>query len=107
MLFFKLDYVLEMEDARQRAAAQCAAYARPRARTFTQKLNRLAKQLAGLYLTHQSWKAHDGLSVSVAAAPTHARAQVTAAPVKNHRRTLRKLAGVRLSAAAAQAVWPR
>jgi hypothetical protein len=34
-----------------------------RARARTRKLNRLVKELAGVYLTHLTWKAHDGLFV--------------------------------------------
>ena len=69
VLIYKLDYVLEKEDARRRDAAQAAAYAsravRPGPGTLTYKLRRLAKELVAVYLTHQSWKAHDGIFTSI------------------------------------------
>jgi hypothetical protein len=111
MLFFKLDYVLELEHARQRDAAQCSAYvtraARPESGGRAHKLRQLAKRLALMYLTHQGWQAHDGVFMSVPFESEHATGARITPHAKDRKRALRKLAGVRLSAAEASAIWPR
>ena len=106
---FKLDYVLEQEHAARRNAAQCAAYATRAAQpqTGTSTLRRLAKSLTEVYLTHQSWKAHDGVFMPVALEAEPVPAAARARQRSNHRRALRKLAGVQLSTAEANAAWPR
>jgi len=67
------------------------------------EFRRAAKELFAGYLTHQSWKAHDGVF-----APLSFETQtVRPDEGRSHSRSLRKLAGVRLSAEEASAVWPR
>lgn len=111
MLIYKLDYVLEKEDARRRDAAQAAAYAsravRPGPGTLTYKLRRLAKELVAVYLTHQSWKAHDGIFTPIPLTSEQVSEEVPAWHQQSQRRALRKLAGVKLSTSEAQEVWPR
>ena len=113
MIFFKLDYVIEMEQARRREAAQCAGYARPRGERagsgqLWAKVGGALKRLATEYVTHQGWKAHEG--VFVPAPMASADAGVRFAPAARRVdtvRELRKLAGVRLSAREAEVVWSR
>ena len=113
MIFFKLDYVIEMEQARRRDAAQCAAYAKPRGEragsgALLRRLGGALKGLAGEYLTHQGWKAHEGVFVPVQMVSGRAGAGFAAEERRpNHVRELRKLAGVKLSAREAEAVWSR
>lgn len=68
------------------------------------RFRRTFKELLTTYFTHQSWKAHDGLFMSVPAAPE-------AAPIKEDgggsSRRLKRLAGVRLSEPEARAAWQR
>ena len=75
---YKLDYVLEREDAARRDAARCAAYARPRRNALADRLRRLAEQVVGPYLTD-----------------------------RGRRNFLRRLSGVKLSGAQAQTYWRR
>ena len=105
MIIHKLDYVLESEHAAQRDAAQCAAYARPARGVFSDRLRRLAKRVAGLYLTHQNWKAHEGVYTTpeLDGLTTEAITETQ----QSRRRSLKKLAGVKMSEAQAQTLWPR
>ena len=64
---------------------------------------RAAKELFAGYLTHQSWKAHDGLFMPV----TFETETVRPDEGRNRSRALRRLAGVKLSAEEARAIWPR
>lgn len=110
MIFFRLDYVIETEQARERDAARCAAYAKPRARGGSwAKLGGALKRLAAEYLTHQGWKAHEGVFVPSPVRP--GRAGATLARVAERRpdyvRELRKLAGVKLAAREAEVAWSR
>ena len=114
MIFFKLDYVIEMEQARQRDAAQCAAYAKPREGRAVEpgelrtRLGGALKRLAGEYLTHQSWKAHEGVFAPVPMVSERAGARFEVAERRpNFVRELKKLAGVKLSAREAAIVWSR
>lgn len=113
MIFFKLDYVIEMEQARQRDAAQCAAYAKPRDERAVSgelwtRLGGALKRLGGEYLTHQGWKAHEGVFASVPLASGRAGERFVPAEGRpNYVRELRKLAGVKLAAREAEVVWAR
>lgn len=73
--------------------------------TFTKRLGRLARQLAGIYLMHQCWKAHEAIFAPSPSELTPASHELPAA--LGRRRYLRKLTGVRLSVQEAEAVWPR
>ncbi len=110
MLIYKLDYVIEKEQTRRRDAARCVNYAaqgaRPTPGMLRGRLGRLAKQLAEIYVNHQAWKAHDGVFAPLALARRTGAAGVAPQAV-NARRVLRQLAGVKLSAAEAAAVWPQ
>ena len=108
----KLDYALEPEHAGRREAAQCAAHAaqtaaRHKPEGFARRLGRLAKRLAVIYLTHQSWKAHEGTFMPLAAEASPVPRTRQARRAGNRKSELRKLAGVKLSAATAEAIWPR
>ena len=110
MIFFKLDYVIELEQARERDAARCAAHARPlsSASGLLTALGGALKRLAGDYLTHQGWKAHEGVFAPVAFASERAGAQVVSVARRpDYVRELRKLAGVKLPAREAEVVWSR
>ena len=100
---YKLDYALEMEHAGRRAAAQCAAYARPGAESFASRLLGVAKEMALIYLAHLSMKAHEGVFTEVPPALVGARPASTAGV----RSLLGKLTGLKLSRAFAQDVWPQ
>src|SRR5215207_4157031 len=98
MIFFKLDYVIEMEQAARRDAARCAARAkRSEARTETgalrSKLGRVLKSLAAEYLTHQSWLAHDGVFAPAPTVSARAGEVVLTERRRDYARELRKLAG--------------
>lgn len=99
---YKLDYALELEHAAQRAAAQCAAYARPRLESVAAKLRRSVKALAFIHLNHLNLKAHEG----VFTAPPPALADAQSAASITAKALIKKLTGVKLSAAYAQNVWP-
>jgi hypothetical protein len=71
------------------------------------RLYRLAKQWAEIYLTHQSWKAHDGVFMPITSGPEQETAGAPARSPDGQWRSLRKLAGVKLSAFEAESVWPR
>ena len=112
MIFFKLDYVIEMEQAARREAARCAAHAKrseaPAApNALRSKLVSALKSLATEYLTHQSWLAHNGVFMPTPMASARAGEVVLTERRPNHVRELRKLAGVKLSAREADMVWPR
>lgn len=108
---FKLDYVLEMEDAARRKAAQCAGYAASPKPALLPKLRRTLKQVADVFLTHLSWQAHDGVFMPISFAAEHGHEQtherVAVESSVNQKRTLRQLTGVKLSATEAAAAWPR
>ncbi|HEX6625459.1 MAG TPA: DUF4032 domain-containing protein [Pyrinomonadaceae bacterium] len=112
MIFFKLDYVIEMEQAARRDAAQCAAHAKrsgtpAEPNALRSKLVSALKSLANEYLTHQSWLAHNGLFAPTPMASARAGEVVLTERHRNYARELRKLAGVKLSAREADMVWPR
>ena len=67
------------------------------------EFRRAAKELFATYFIHQSWKAHDGVFAPV----TFETRPVRPDEGRGRSRSLRKLAGVRLSAEEAGAVWPR
>jgi hypothetical protein len=71
------------------------------------EFRRIASELLSNYLKHQSWKAHEGLfmPVSFASGEPAATAAVEQS-ARRLRRSLRKLAGVELSAREARDVWP-
>lgn len=67
------------------------------------KFRRIAKELLTGYFTHQSWKAHEGLFM-----PVQVETEGTGVGDAGGRsRSLRKLAGVKLSEAEASAAWQR
>ena len=72
------------------------------------EFRRLASELLSIYLKHQSWKAYDGLFMSVPfeTEKTTAPAAAVEESARRLRRSLRQLAGVELSASEARAVWP-
>ena len=113
MIFFKLDYVIEMEQAARRDAAQCAAYAKrgeapAKPNASRSRLVSALKSLATEYLTHQSWLAHNGVFAPTPMASAARAGEVVSIERRpNHVRELRKLAGVKLSAREADMVWPR
>lgn len=71
------------------------------------KFHRLAKEFVSSYMTHQTWKAHDGLFMPLSIEPEEIDGDVPAREKGNQWRSLRKLSGVKLSASEARAVWPR
>jgi hypothetical protein len=71
------------------------------------EFRRLASELIKGYLKHQSWKAHEGLFVPLAAQSDEAAADAVARDARRVRRWLRELAGVKLSASEASDVWPQ
>ena len=112
MIFFKLDYVIEMEQAARRDAAQCAARAKrgeapAEPNALRSKLVGALKSLATEYLTHQSWLAHNGVFAPTPMVSASAGEVVSTERRPNRVRELRKLAGVKLSAREADMVWPR
>ena len=68
---------------------------------------RLAGELLSGYLTHQSWKAHEGLFMDVPMESEARRVEAPARDARRLRRSLRELAGVKLSAREASAAWPQ
>ena len=71
------------------------------------EFRRIASELLGHYLKHQSWKAHEGLFMPVSFEPEKPAAAAVERGARRLRRTLRHLAGVELSRSEASAVWPR
>lgn len=70
-------------------------------------LRRIAGGLLAHYLKHQSWKAHDGLFMPVSfESESPAATAAVEHGARRLRRSLRRSAGVELSAAEARAVWP-
>ena len=68
---------------------------------------RLASELLSNYLKHQCWKAHEGLFMPLPFEPESPAAPVAVEQgARRLRRSLRRLAGVELSASEARAVWP-
>ena len=71
------------------------------------ELRRIAGGLLAHYLKHQSWKAHDGLFMPVSSESERPAASAAVEQsARRLRRSLRRLAGVELSASEARAVWP-
>src|ERR1044072_9698492 len=71
------------------------------------EFRRIASELFSNYLTHQSWKAHEGLFMPVSFESEKPAASVAVEQsARRLRRSLRQLAGVELSASEARAVWP-
>jgi hypothetical protein len=71
------------------------------------EFRRIANELISNYLTHQSWKAHEGLFMPVPLEQEKPAAVAVERSARRLRRSLRQLAGVELSAAEASAVWPQ
>ena len=71
------------------------------------ELRRLAGELITVYLKHQSFKAHEGLFMPLSSEAVETRKDALARDARQLRRSLRELAGVRLSASEACEVWPR
>jgi len=71
------------------------------------EFRRLASELIKGYLKHQSWKAHEGLFVPLASENDEAAAVALAHDARRLRRSLKELAGVKLSASEAAHVWPQ
>jgi Domain of unknown function (DUF4032) len=71
------------------------------------EFRRLASELIKGYLKHQSWKAHEGLFVPLASENDEAAAVAVARDARRLRRSLKELAGVKLSASEAADVWPQ
>lgn len=109
----KLDYALETEHAGRRDAAQCAAHAGPKtalshnSEGLMRRLRRLAKRLAVIYLMHQSWKAHEGTFLPLTAEASNVSRIIHVRRAEKQKSALWKLAGVKVSAATAEAVWSR
>ena len=70
------------------------------------EFRRLGKELLASYLNHQSWKAHDGLFMPVSVEAERPAAVAVERGARGLRRSLRRWAGVELSAAEAGAAWP-
>lgn len=70
-------------------------------------LRRLAGELITIYLKHQSFKAHEGSSMPLSFEGEESGAATVARDARRLRRSLKELAGVRLSASEARDVWPR
>lgn len=71
------------------------------------EFRRVASELLSIYLKHQSWKAHEGLFMPLSSESERPAASVAVEEsARRLRRSLRKLAGVELSASEARAVWP-
>jgi hypothetical protein len=71
------------------------------------EFRRIVSELLSNYLQHQSWKAHEGLFMPVSfASGEPAAAAAVEQSARRLRRSLRKLAGVELSAREARDVWP-
>ncbi len=113
MIFFKLDYVIELEQAGRRDAAQCAAYAKQEAAwaepgAWFSKMGRVLKSLAFEYLTRQSWQALDGVFVPTPMILERTDGVVTRTEMRpNHARAVKRLVGVKLSQHEAECVWLR
>lgn len=68
---------------------------------------RIASALLSNYLKHQSWKAHEGLFMPVSFGLERPAAPAAfGQSARRLRRSLRRLAGVELSASEARVVWP-
>lgn len=70
---------------------------------FRRAAKELFKELFAAYFTHQSWKAHDGVFMPVTFEAEAAKRDEG----RGHSRSLRRLAGVKLSADEARAEWTR
>lgn len=74
---------------------------------YKNELRRLAGELITVYLKHQSFKAHEGLSIPLSSEDEEPGARAFARDARSLRRSLKELAGVRLSASEARDAWPR
>jgi hypothetical protein len=70
-------------------------------------LRRLAGELIKVYLKHQSFKAHEGVFMPLSLEGEEPEASAVARDARRLRRSLKELAGVRLSASEARDAWPR
>ena len=75
--------------------------------TVKTEFRRLASELIKGYLKHQSWKAHEGLFMPLAWEEEGSVTNAVARDARRLRRSLKELAGVRLSASEASDVWPQ
>ncbi|MET0622490.1 MAG: DUF4032 domain-containing protein [Pyrinomonadaceae bacterium] len=71
------------------------------------KLRRLAGELITVYLKHQSFKAHEGSFMPLSLEGEETKANALGTDARLLRRSLKELAGVRLSASEACDAWPR
>ncbi|HEX8283274.1 MAG TPA: DUF4032 domain-containing protein [Pyrinomonadaceae bacterium] len=71
------------------------------------ELRRLAGELINVYLKHQSLKAHEGLFMPLSSEAVEPKPDSLACDARRLRRSLKELAGVKLSASEACDVWPR
>ena len=71
------------------------------------EFRRLANELIKGYLKHQSWKAHEGLFMPLEPEEEGIVTDAVALEARRLRRSLKRLAGVKLSASEASDVWPR
>ena len=71
------------------------------------ELRRLAGELINVYLNHQSFKAHDGLFMELPSEVVEVKPDPLARDARRLRRSLKELAGVKLSASEARDAWPR
>jgi hypothetical protein len=71
------------------------------------EVRRLASELIRVYLKHQSWKAHEGLFLPLALENEATVADAVVRDARRLRRSLRELAGVKLSASEASDAWPQ
>ena len=71
------------------------------------EFRRLASELIKGYLKHQSWKAHEGLFMPLELESDETAAVAVARDARRLRRSLKELAGVKLSASEASDVWPQ
>jgi len=75
--------------------------------TVKTEFRRLASELIKGYLKHQSWKAHEGLFMPLELEDDEVAVDAVARDARRLRRSLKELAGVRLSASEASDVWPQ
>lgn len=75
---------------------------------YKNELRRLAGELITIYLKHQSFKAHEGSFMPLSSEGEESGAATTVVrDARRLRRSLKELAGVRLSASEACDVWPQ
>ncbi len=74
------------------------------------EFRRIASELIKGYLKHQSWKAHEGLFMPLESGESEANRSEVEPVVRDARRlrrSLKRLAGVKLSPSEARDVWPQ